>query len=89
MVALLATSPSDETFRQARGKYTSIDVPSGPRLVIRTSPPDCLATPSIARFDRQCAASGHRVSCVYGEVEQDELEGPQSDATLRRFSAEP
>jgi hypothetical protein len=42
----LAAFPSDDTLLSARGKYTSIDVPSSDRPVIRTVPPDCLATPS-------------------------------------------
>jgi hypothetical protein len=42
----LTAFPSDETLLSARGKYTSIDVPLTDLLVIRTLPPDCLATPS-------------------------------------------
>jgi hypothetical protein len=42
----LAAFPSDDTLLSARGKYTSIDVPSTDRPVICTVPPDCLATPS-------------------------------------------
>jgi hypothetical protein len=42
----LAALPSDGTLLSARGKYTSIDVPSTDRGVICTVPPDCLATPS-------------------------------------------
>jgi hypothetical protein len=42
----LVAFPSNDNLLSARGKYTSIDVPLTDRFVIRTLPPDCLATPS-------------------------------------------